>query len=147
MKNIREDEFLKKYERKLRKVSMQNSTIKTLMYFLDLEYWCFTFENIDMCLTLEEYSLLTEFPQNLYKVYFHQIHDKMLTELVELIKVPNLYKILEKNTTSLKWKWSKKYSKGGIINLKAAATFIAYENTDKSLLLFHVIQGIIKNIL
>jgi hypothetical protein len=57
-----------------------------------------------MCPTLKEYGLLTEFPRNLYKVYFHQRHDKMLIELVELIKVPYFHKILKKSVTSLKWK-------------------------------------------
>jgi len=57
-----------------------------------------------MCHTLKEYGLLTEFHRNLYKVYFHQRHDKVLTELLKLIKVSNLHKILEKSATSLKWK-------------------------------------------
>jgi hypothetical protein len=64
MKSIRKDDFLKKYGRivEITKVSMQNSAIKALMHFWDLEYWCFTFGNVDMCLTLEEYGLLTKFP-------------------------------------------------------------------------------------
>jgi len=123
MKSIQEDEFLKKYERKLWKVSVQNSSIKALMYFLDLEYWCFTFGNIDMCPTLKEYGLLTEFPQNLYKVYFHQICDKMLIELAELIKVSNLYKILEKNTTSLKLKMIKEVFKKRNNQFKGSCNF------------------------
>jgi hypothetical protein len=89
------------------KVSMQNSAIKALMYFWDPMYQCFTFGNVDMCPTLKEYGLLTEFPRNLYKVYFHQRHDKMLIELVELIKVPYFHKILKKSVTSLKWKMIK----------------------------------------
>jgi len=56
-------------------VSMQNSAIKALIHFWDPEYWFFTFRNVDLCPTLEEYGLLTEFPRNLYKV------------LIELIKV------------------------------------------------------------
>ena len=35
------------------------------------------------------------------------MHDKVLTELAKLIKVPNLHKILEKNATGLKWKMIK----------------------------------------
>jgi len=53
---------------------------------------------------LEEYDLLTEFHQNLYKVYFHQRRDKVLIELAQLIKVLDLYKILEKSATGQKWK-------------------------------------------
>jgi hypothetical protein len=57
-----------------------------------------------MCPTLEKYGLLTEFPQNVYKVYFHQRRNQMLIELAKLIKVPNLNKILEKSVNGLKWK-------------------------------------------
>jgi hypothetical protein len=76
-----------------------------------------------MCPTLEEYGLLTEFPQNLYKVYFHQIRDKMLIELAELIKVSNLYKILEKNTTSLKLKMIKEVFKKRNNQFKGSCNF------------------------
>ena len=76
-----------------------------------------------MCPTLEEYGLLTEFPQNLYKVYLHQIRNKMLIELAELIKVSNLYKILEKNTTSLKWKMIKEVFKGRNNQFKGSCNF------------------------
>jgi hypothetical protein len=55
-----------------------------------------------MCPTLEKYGLLTEFPQNIYKVYFHQRRNQMLIELAKLIKVPNLNKILEKSANGLK---------------------------------------------
>jgi len=74
------------------------------MHFWDPEYGCFTFKNINMFPNLEEYGLLTEFPRNLYKVYFYQRRDKVLTKLAELIKVPNLHKILEKSATWIKWK-------------------------------------------
>jgi len=57
-----------------------------------------------MCPTLKEYGLLIKFPRNLYKVYFYQRRDKVLTKLAELIKVPDLHKILKKIITSLKWK-------------------------------------------
>lgn len=82
----------------------------------------------------------------------------MLNELDELIKVPDLYKILEKSATSLKWKMieelfkrrknDSKYveKKGrivalgifelvlfpkliGIISLEVTTTFVAYKNT------------------
>jgi ferritin-like metal-binding protein YciE len=57
-----------------------------------------------MCPNLEEYGLLSEFPRNLFEVYFYQRRDKVLTKLAELIKVPDLHKILEKSGTCLKWK-------------------------------------------
>jgi hypothetical protein len=51
---------------------------------------------------MEEYGLLTKFPPNLYKVYFYQRRDKVLTKFAELIKVLDFHKILEKSATSLK---------------------------------------------
>ena len=104
MKSIREDEFLKKYGRimEITKVSMHISIIKALMHFWDPEYQYFTFGNINMCPTMEEYGLLTKFPPNLYKVYFYQRRDKVLTKFAELIKVLDFHKILEKSATSLK---------------------------------------------
>jgi glutaminase len=97
MKNIRKDEFLKKYRRivEIMKVFVQNSAIKVLMYFWDAEYRCFTFENVKMCPPLKEYGLLTEFPKNLYKLYFHQKRNKVLIDLAELIQVPDLHEIMK----------------------------------------------------
>ena len=104
MKSIREDEFLKKYGRimEITKVSMHISIIKALMHFWDPEYQYFTFGNINMCPTMEEYGLLTKFPPNLYKVYFYQRRDKVLTKFAKLIKVLDFHKIIEKSATSLK---------------------------------------------
>ena len=111
-----------------------------------------------MCPTLEKYGLLTEFPQNVYKVYFHQRRNQMLIELAKLIKVPNLNKILEKSVNGLKWKMieevferrkndSRFFKEKGrilaleifgivlfpnftwIVSLEVAITFVAYENT------------------
>ena len=38
----------------------------------DPDYRCFTFGNVDMVPTIEEYGVLTEFPEDIHKVYFHQ---------------------------------------------------------------------------
>ena len=107
---------------------------------------------------MEEYGLLTKFPPNLYKVYFYQRRDKVLTKFAKLIKVLDFHKILEKSATSLKWKmikevfeWRKNDSEfveerkkiltlgifmlvlfpnlTRIISLKAAIAFFTYENT------------------
>jgi hypothetical protein len=86
----------------IKKVSVQNSTIKALIHFLGPRVPVLHFRNVGMCPALKRYGLLTEFPRNLYKVYFHQRCPKVLTELVKLIKVPYLHKILEKNAISLK---------------------------------------------
>lgn len=87
----------------------------------------------------------------------------MLTELVELIKVPDLYKILEKSVVSLKWKMIKEKFKSrknesrfveekekilafrifdfvlflnliGIIGLEVVSSFLAYKNTQINLI-------------
>ena len=125
-----------------------------------------------MCPTLEEYGLLTEFPRNLYKVYFHQRHNKVLTKLVELIRVSSLHKILEKSVTDLKWKMieevfkirtndSRFVEENGrilalgifrlvlfpnlirIICLEVVATFIAYKNTQINLIMMILVKTIL----
>jgi hypothetical protein len=127
-----------------------------------------------MCPNLEEYGLLTEFPRNLYEVYFYRRRDKVLTKLAGLIKVPDLHKILEKSATCLKWKMieevferrknysrfvkkkSKTFALGiftlvlfpnltGIISLEAAATFIAYKNTQIHLTIVILVETILLN--
>jgi hypothetical protein len=40
------------------------------MHFWDPDYRRFTFRNVDMTPTIEEYSVLTEFPEDAYKVPF-----------------------------------------------------------------------------
>jgi len=64
IKSIHKYEFLKEYRRimEITMVSLHNSTMKALMHFRDSEYRCFTFRNVDICPTLEEYGLLIEFP-------------------------------------------------------------------------------------
>jgi hypothetical protein len=122
--------------------------------------------------TLEKYGLLTEFPRNLYKVYFYQRHNKMLTKLVELIRVSNLYKILEKSVTDLKWKMiedafkmrkndSRFVEENGrilalgifrlvlfpnltrIICLEVVATFIVYKKTQINLITMILVKTIL----
>jgi len=119
MKSIRKDRFLKKYRRiaEITKVSMHNLTIKALMYFLDPEYWCFTFRNVNICPTLEENGLLTEFPWNIYKIYFHHIHNKVLTEVTKLIKVQISIRYWKKVLVVWSGKWLKKCLKGGRMTL------------------------------
>jgi hypothetical protein len=46
-----------------------NLTIKALLYFWDPNFKCFTFENIDMTPTFEEYSRILDFSKDSCKVY------------------------------------------------------------------------------
>jgi len=128
MKSIYEDWFFKIYERivEIIKVSVHNSIIKALMHFWDPKYQYFTFENVDMCLTMEEYSLLTKFHWNLYKVYFHKRHEKLLIELAKLLKVSYLYKILEKVLMTWSGRLSKRYSKGERMTLDLLKKMVEY---------------------
>jgi hypothetical protein len=53
---------------------------------------------------MEEYGMLTEFPNQLHRVYFPLRSDKIIPELSRLLRTSNLEKFLEKNATDLKWK-------------------------------------------
>jgi len=69
-----ETEFTKIYGRVLHllNVPVLPLAIKALIHFWDPDYRCFTFGNVDMVPTIEEYGVLTEFPEDIHKVYFHQ---------------------------------------------------------------------------
>jgi hypothetical protein len=84
---IDENLFEKKYGRiaHLIRMSIQISVVKALMHFWDPSYRCFTFGDIDMTPTLEEYAQILSFPNDPYKVY----SDKELR--VHLQQLPNFY--------------------------------------------------------
>ncbi|KAL9405528.1 hypothetical protein Peur_002500 [Populus x canadensis] len=69
---IDENLFEKKYERiaNLVRIPVQISVVKALMHFWDSSYKCFTFGDVDMTPTLEEYAQILSFPNDPYKVYF-----------------------------------------------------------------------------
>jgi hypothetical protein len=50
---------------------------------------------------MEEYGMLIEFLDHLYKVSFPLKDDKVIIELSKLLKVPNLTKFLKKNASGL----------------------------------------------
>ena len=54
----------------LMKIPVQISAVKALVHFWDPNYRCFTFGDIDMTPTLEEYAEILSFPHNSNKVYF-----------------------------------------------------------------------------
>jgi hypothetical protein len=73
--HVDEAEFAMKYGRILHllKVLVLPLAIKAMTHFWDLDYHRFTFWNVDMTPTIEEYSVLTEFPEDVHKVYFSQV--------------------------------------------------------------------------
>ncbi|KAL3583082.1 hypothetical protein D5086_017414 [Populus alba] len=66
--NVDKDAFFRKYERlvEIARVEVLSPTVRALVHFWDPDYRCFSFGSIDLCPTVEEYGLLTEFPNNLY---------------------------------------------------------------------------------
>jgi hypothetical protein len=158
--DIDEAAFFEKYGRLLEiaKIEVLNPAIKALINFWDPDYRCFSFGNVDLCPTIEEYGMLTEFPKHLHRVYFPLRNDKVIPELSKLLRIPHLSRFLEKNGSGLKWKFleveleKKKEQYGsilerdrlialgiyglvlfpsliGVISLEAAAAFVEYENT------------------
>ena len=53
---------------------------------------------------MEEYEMLTKFPNNLYMIYFPLRSGKIIPELSKLLRITNLEIFLEKNATDLKWR-------------------------------------------
>ena len=158
--NIDEAAFFGKYGRLLEiaKIGVLNPAIKALINFWDPDYRCFSFGNVDLCPTIEEYGMLMEFPKHLHQVYFPLRNDKVIPELSKLLKIPHLSRFLEKNGSGLKWKFlevelekkKEQYvsvlerdrlialgiyglvlfpSLIGVISPEAAAAFVEYENT------------------
>jgi hypothetical protein len=50
------------------RLSVQVMAVKALLNFWDPNYWCFTFGNINMTPTLEEYERILDFPNNSHKI-------------------------------------------------------------------------------
>jgi arginyl-tRNA--protein-N-Asp/Glu arginylyltransferase len=72
VQNIDEVVFFRKCRRliKIMKVEVLNPIVRALVHFWDPDYRYFSFKKINLCLTMEEYGMLIEFPDHLYKVYF-----------------------------------------------------------------------------
>ena len=135
------------------KVEVLSPAVRALVHFWDPNYRCFSFGNIDLCPTMEEYGMLTEFPNDLYRIYFPLRYDKIIPELSKLLRIPNMERFLEKKVAGLRWKTleleleqksgSEKErlialgifglvlfpSRTSIISLEAAAAYVEYENT------------------
>ena len=136
------------------RVEVLSPAVRAIVHFWDPDYRCFSFGSIDLCPIMEEYGMLTEFPNNMYRIYLPLRSDKIIPELSKLLRISNLEKFLEKNATSLKWRMleielEKKSglekerlialgifglvlfpSQTGLVSLEAAAAYVEYENTQ-----------------
>jgi hypothetical protein len=156
-----ETEFTKIYGRILHllNVPVLPLAIKALIHFWDPDYRCFTFRDVDMVPTLEEYGVLTEFPEDIHKVYFHQRIEDTVEELAKLLGIQQMSLYREKNDSGgLRWKRLEELliakksnpcaklevyrilalgifglilcpSTAGIISVEAANLFVEYEKT------------------
>ena len=109
--------------------------------------------------TIEEYGVLTEFPEDIHKVYFHQKMENTIEELAKLLGIHQMSLYREKNNSGgLRWKRLEELliakksnhvanlevyrilalgifglilcpSTAGIISLEAANLFVEYEKT------------------
>jgi len=149
------------------KVEVLSPAVRALVHFWDPDYRCFSFGSIDLCPTMEEYGMLTEFPNPMYRIYFPMRSDKIIPELLKLLKISNLEKFLEKNAIGLKWKMleielekksgSEKErlialgifglvlfpSQTRVVSLDAATTYIEYENTQVNLVAAILVETIL----
>jgi len=134
------------------KVEVLSPAVRALVHFWDPDYRCFSFGSIDLC-PMEEYGMLNEFLNDLYRIYFPLRYDKIIPELSKLLRIPNLERFLEKKAAGLKWKTlefeleqrsgSEKErlialgifdlvlfpSQTGVISLDVVVAYIEYENT------------------
>ena len=98
------DVFFGKYRRvvEITKIEVLSPTVRAIVHFWDPDYRCFSFGSIDLCPTMEEYGMLREFPNDLYKIYFPFRSNKIIPELSKLLRIPNLERFLKKNAANLK---------------------------------------------
>ena len=104
---VDEAKFAMKYGRILHvlKVPVLSSAIKSMIHFWDPDYRRFTFQNVDKTSTIKEYSVLAEFLEDAYKVYFRQRIDGTMDEVAKLLGIPQLILYREKdNFGGLRWK-------------------------------------------
>jgi len=102
---IDENLFEKKYGRiaHLVRILVQISTVKALMHFWDPSYRCFTFGDVDMTPTLEEYAQILSFPNDPYKVYFRQRIESTAAVVAKLLHLEQVDRYMTSNG-GFKWK-------------------------------------------
>ena len=102
---IDENLFEKKYGKiaHLVRIPVQISAVKALMHFWDSSYRCFTFGDVDMTPTLEEYAQILSFLNDPYKVYFRQRIEGTATAVAKLLHLDQVDRYMTSNG-GFKWK-------------------------------------------
>jgi len=77
---------------------------KSLNTLLGPRYQWFTFRDVVMVYTIEEYDILIYFPEDVHKEYFHQRTKNILEELAKILWINQMNKYREKNYGGLRWK-------------------------------------------
>ena len=87
MEYIDETIFERRYGRiaQLMRLPVQAAAIKALLNFWDPSYRSFTFGNIDMTPTLEEYERILDFPNNSHRIYLRRRFEDTASEVVSLL--------------------------------------------------------------
>ena len=67
------------------RLPVQAATIKAQLNFWDPSYRCFTFGNINMTPTLEEYERILDFPNNSHRIYHRRRFEGTTLEVVSLL--------------------------------------------------------------
>jgi hypothetical protein len=86
------------------KIKVLNPVVRALVKYWDPIYKCFSFKDVNLCPTMEEYRMLMEFSNHMHKVYFPLKDNKVILKLSKLLKIPHLDGFLEKNASGLKCK-------------------------------------------
>ena len=158
MEYVDETLFERRYGRiaQIMRLPVQAAAIKAFLNFWDPSYRCFTFGNIDMTPTLEEYERILDFPNNSHKIYHRWRFEDTTSEVISLL---GLGKISQCRVAEGGFKWKviearmKKNAKEGklgderyrllafaifglvlfpseirVISLEAANVFVEYEH-------------------
>ena len=67
------------------RLPVQAAATKALLNFWDPSYRRFTFGNVDMTPTLEEYERILDFPNNSHKIYLRRRFEDSASEIVSLL--------------------------------------------------------------
>jgi hypothetical protein len=64
------------------RLPVQAEAVKALLNFLDHNYRCFTFINVDMTPILKEYDRILDFPSNFHKIYFRKRFENTASKVI-----------------------------------------------------------------
>jgi hypothetical protein len=101
---VNETLFGRRYERIafLVRLLIHISIVKALMHFWDPGFKCFTFRDVNMTPTIEEYALILNFINERHKVYFRQ---RIKDTTVDVAKLLHLGQVDQYRTTNRGFNW------------------------------------------